>query len=427
MGTSGTVAGGSHRGAERVRGHVRCDSVRVLVIGGGVGGLVLGRALRDAGADVLVAERDRGPEDTGGYRLHLDATGCGVLRRRLPPAVYQALLASSAGPGSFRRATVFDHRLRPLLRLPVPAEGDQLLVSRVALRTLLCHGMADVVAFGREFTHSTPGPGGTVVAHFADGGTETGDVLVGADGVRSRVAAALAGRPTARRLRASGLAGRTPVDVVLPPDLRAGPAFVCGPGGTVVSLSAHDPATATIDPAACLEVPAVVDAPYVAWGITTMRDLPFDARPDVHHELARYLLRDWSPALRDLVAAADPASVTAYPYHAADPGTDLVPWPAGPATALGDAVHPMPPTGGRGAVTALRDADLLATELGRALRGETGVPLAVHAYQQRMPAYALAAVRESLRPLRWQLKLRNPAVLGLGRLVLSAGAAIRRT
>jgi 2-polyprenyl-6-methoxyphenol hydroxylase-like FAD-dependent oxidoreductase len=400
----------------------------VLVIGGGVGGLVLGRALRDAGAEVLIAERDHRPEDTGGYRLHLDATACEILGRRLPPAVYQALLASSAGAGSFRRFTMFDHRLTPLLRIPRPPDGDNLLISRIALRTLLCHGLDDVLAFGREFTHATTGADGTVVAHFTDGTTETGDVLVGADGARSRVTTALAGRHTARRLHASGLAGRTPVgdDTVLPPDLSDGPAFVFGPGGTVVFLSAHDPTTASVDPAACVEVPAVVDPPSLLWGITTLRELPFDTRPDVHHEFARYLLRGWSPTLRDLVAAADPASVTAYPYYAADPETDLVPWPAGPVTALGDAVHAMPPTGGRGAITAIRDADILATELDQALRGETTATLAVHSYQQRMPTYAVDAVRESLQPLRWQLKLRNNTVFRLGRLLLAAGNAFRR-
>jgi 2-polyprenyl-6-methoxyphenol hydroxylase-like FAD-dependent oxidoreductase len=396
------------------------------VIGGGVGGLVLGRALRDAGADVLVADRDRRPEDTAGYRLHLDSTACEILGRRLPPAVYQALLASSAGPESFRRFTFVDHRFRSLLRIPLPADGANLLISRVALRKLLCHGLD--VAFGREFSHATTGDNGTVVAHFADGTTETGDVLVGADGARSRIAAALAGRPTARRLRASGLAGRTPLrdTARLPPDLRAGPAFAFGPGGTIVFLSAHDPGTASIDPAACREVPAVVDAPFLLWGITTLRELPLDARPDVHHELARYLLRNWSPQLRDLVAAADPNSVTAYPYYAADPDTDLMPWPAGTITALGDAVHAMPPTGGRGAITAIRDADLLATELTRALHGETTVPLAVHTYQQQLPGYAADALRESLQPLRWQRRLHdNPALFQAGRLLLSAGNAVR--
>lgn len=402
--------------------------MRVVVIGGGIGGLVLGRALRDAGAEVLIAERDRRPEDTGGYRLHLDATACEILGRRLPPAVYQALLASSAGPRSFRRFTMFDHQLTTLLRIPQPADGDRLLISRVALRTLLCHDLADVIAFGREFTHATTQADGTVVGHFADGTTETGDVLVGADGARSQVTAALAGRPTARRLRASGLAGRTPISdgTVLPSALSAGPAFVFGPGATVVFLSAHDPATATVDPGACREVAAIVEPASLFWGITTLRDLPFDARPDVHHELARYLLREWSPALRDLVDAADPDSVTAYPYHAADPGTDLVPWPAGPVTALGDAIHAMPPTGGRGAITAIRDADLLATELCGALRGETTVPLATRAYEQQMPGYAIDAVRESLQPLRWQLKLRNPAVFHLGRLLMAAGTIVRR-
>ncbi|MET8683140.1 FAD-dependent monooxygenase [Streptomyces sp. NPDC004732] len=35
---------------------------------------------------------------------------------------------------------------------------------------------------------------------------------------------------------------------------------------------------------------------------------------------------------------------------------DLAPWPAGRITALGDAVHATPPTAGKGAGAAIRDA-----------------------------------------------------------------------
>jgi 2-polyprenyl-6-methoxyphenol hydroxylase-like FAD-dependent oxidoreductase len=91
-------------------------------------------------------------------------------------------------------------------------------------------------------------------------------------------------------------------------------------------------------------------------------------------------------------------------FHAADPDTDLTPWPSGPVTALGDAVHAMPPTGGRAAATAVRDADLLVREL----TGGGPPVAAVHAYERAMPAYAVDAVRESLGPLRWMRPLGLP-------------------
>ncbi|MFB4269859.1 hypothetical protein [Nonomuraea sp. GTA35] len=57
----------------------------------------------------------------------------------------------------------------------------------MTLRQILLTGMEDVVHFGKEFTRYERHGDGTVTAHFADGTSATGDLLVAADGTGSRV------------------------------------------------------------------------------------------------------------------------------------------------------------------------------------------------------------------------------------------------
>ncbi|MDT8912427.1 NAD(P)/FAD-dependent oxidoreductase [Amycolatopsis sp. PS_44_ISF1] len=401
---------------------------RVVIIGAGIGGLVLAQGLRAAGVGVSVHERDTDLARTGGYRLHLDPGALAALRRRLPVAIYQALVASAAPAASFRQFALLDHRLRTLARIPRGGDGEHVLIGRIPLRLLLGHGLAGTLVPGSTFEALEHNADGTVTATFADGTSETADVLVGADGARSRVAAALAGHPTARPLPSSGLAGRaglTPeLGTGLPADLSAGPAFVLGPDGTVVFLSLHDATTAAIAPDACGDVPARIEAPYVVWGIVDPAPVIGAGLTGVDAlAVARTRLRGWAGWLTGLLEASDLGTVAQFPYYAADPGAGLTPWPARAATALGDAVHAVPPTGGQGAATAIRDADLLATHL-LGSPGFAAVPLALHDFQQGMAAYAPAVIRASVAPLHWQRRLTSRAGRPLLRALLPvAGAA----
>jgi salicylate hydroxylase len=408
--------------------------VKVVIIGAGIGGLALAQALHRAGDEVRIYDRDADISATGGYRLHLDDRACAALRRHLSPGHYQALLASSAGPAAFRRFSITDHRLRPLVIEHQDPDAERLLIGRIPLRRLLAYGLGDVVRVGAEFTgYSTDDGAGTVTAHFADGTTAEADLLVGADGVGSRVARALAGQPTSARVGVSGIAGRTllagPGRPVVPELLRAGPALAFGPGGIGIFLSLHDlGAGAAADPATCVDVPPDREPPLLIWGLLAL-DQRFpaglrDRGPDALAPVAVELLAGWSPVLRSLVRAAEPGGTAFFGFNAVDPAADLTPWPAGRVTALGDAVHAMPPTAGQGAATAIRDADLLAACLASVRSGESTLAGALGEFHRGMAAYAPAAVRESLGPVRWMRITASPGAALVTRAALPVAATV---
>ena len=64
-------------------------------------------------------------------------------------------------------------------------------------------------------------------------------------------------------------------------------------------------------------------------------------------------------------------------------------------TLLGDAIHAMTPTLGRGANVAMRDAALLGQHLDAVLTGQRTLPEALHAYETAMTQYGFDVVRAS--------------------------------
>lgn len=168
--------------------------MRALIIGGGIGGLAMAQSLTAAGVDVQVHERNSEAADwLQGYRIHLNRFGCRALRRCLPGPLWDAFAATAGDPGA--GLSFQTHRLRELLfveeELMTGGTGDHRAVSRIALRRLLLAGLGENVHFGRTFERYETNPDGTVTAHFADGATATGDLLIGADGANSRVRAQL--------------------------------------------------------------------------------------------------------------------------------------------------------------------------------------------------------------------------------------------
>jgi 2-polyprenyl-6-methoxyphenol hydroxylase-like FAD-dependent oxidoreductase len=67
----------------------------------------------------------------------------------------------------------------------------ELPFSRSALRGIPLEGLDPIIHFGKKCVAFEDAPDGSIAARFTDGSTTTADVLVGADGVSSRVRAQL--------------------------------------------------------------------------------------------------------------------------------------------------------------------------------------------------------------------------------------------
>lgn len=135
-------------------------------------------------------------------RQLLNDTGVQALRACLPGDLYDLAVATSIRPAT--RMIFMDERLRPKFAKDIP-DSTGLGVNRLTLREILMRGLD--VRFGMTYERYEPLPQG-VRAHFADGRSVDGDLLVGAEGVGSRVRAQLRPGAVVDRLGWS-LYGRT--------------------------------------------------------------------------------------------------------------------------------------------------------------------------------------------------------------------------
>lgn len=363
--------------------------IAVMIIGGGIGGLTLAHGLHRAGLPVRVFERTHERDDwLQGYRIHINPAGARALHDCLPPAGWRAFLDAVSPGGGFGFLTDRGTDLLGLTEQEIqPGAGPadrHYGIGRVELRRVLLDGLGDVVRHGRACTGYEVA-GDRVVAHFADGSDATGDLLVGADGANSGIRARLL--PHAGRVDTGvvTVAGRCPTTEGLSPALttRANVVLPRGRGSLFTAAWTGDAGD------------------QVLWGYSDAAGrFPADVASlpgAALRRLVRDRIRTWSPLFHRLVDHSDEATVNAFPVTSATP---VRPWPSGPVTLLGDAIHHMTPMAGVGANTALRDADLLRRALLAVAAGEVPLRAAVARYEREMIGYGFAAVRRSYRNAR---------------------------
>ncbi|MCT9144009.1 FAD-dependent oxidoreductase [Streptomyces violarus] len=411
--------------------------MRVVVVGGGIGGLALGAGLRREGWEVAVFDRDTDVAATGGYHITLDERAQSALRGMVAPETMRRLLASASALRLRDRDAFWDRRGRLLGRGPDLSGDAGIDVDRITLRMLLAEEVGDALHLGRTVSDVSQGEDGAPRVLFTDAAPVSADLVVGADGTHSLVAQHLAGGRTNSPAGITGFSGRTlRTDLSPGEQQRLGPrsGLAIGPRGAALYIGFLDPVGNVALDAPGLRM-SITTGPTYIWGamfpespatdsLRALRDSALQAALS-----RRFREQGWAEHTLEVISRADPHSVAAYRFNAAPTrATELAPWPAGRITALGDAVHATPPTAGMGAGAAIRDAAALLQHLGNVRDGDTTTAEAVNQFEAGMRRRGSEVLGLAMRTVR--LILATDTTLGAAATavttpILAAAARLR--
>ena len=217
---------------------------------------------------------------------------------------------------------------------------------------------------GRRCTHVEQDNTG-VKAYFEDGTVVGGDILIGADGIRSVVRSEIVGDGEPR------YAGYTSYRAVTSFDharCKFGEYWGCALRFGIAPMSAG----------------------RVYWFATRNAPAGVHETPTDSVERLSAAFGGWCEPIGELIAATDPASIL---HHDIADRPPLRHWSQGRITLLGDAAHPMTPNLGQGGCQALEDAVVL----GKQLRLHTDPVVALQTYEAERQRRTRQIVQRSRR------------------------------
>jgi 2-polyprenyl-6-methoxyphenol hydroxylase-like FAD-dependent oxidoreductase len=361
--------------------------VKVLIAGAGIAGLATGIALRQAGHDVEIYERSG----------ELSEIGAGLMIWPNGTRSLEAIAVAIQGL-TVHEMSIRSWRGRRVSQLPIDAiakrhSAEVTFVHRADLQTALAH------RFGRDGLHlgapigSFQDDGARVTVTIPDG-TASGDLLVGADGLRSVVRRQLLGDGDPVYLGSTvwrGVVGSEGIP------LRSG-AGVNWIGRGAEFLAFH------------------LGGERIYWAGVTKEPRGEAPGPGGHKEDLLRRFGGWAEPVAALIAATEDGAILRNDMYDRPPARR---WSRGRVTLVGDAAHPMAPNAGQGACQALEDAVALAESIARA----PDLTAAFDLYERRRRRRANRVVMMSRQGSR-SVQIENPLLCalrdGLGRLVPSA-------
>ncbi|XP_058225178.1 zeaxanthin epoxidase, chloroplastic-like isoform X3 [Rhododendron vialii] len=364
--TAKTVSLGSYRIRCEERGYLGADEekkdgkkrVRILIAGGGVGGLVLALAAKKRGYEVKVFEKDlsavrgegqhRGPIQLLSSALAvLEAIDEDVARRIMEAGCVTGDRINGLADGiSGEWFTKFD-LLTPAVTRGLPVTQ---VICRIALQDILVSAVGQEILSNNSKVVDFVEDSGKVKVILEDGRQFEGDVLVGADGIWSKVRSKLFGSQPAKYSNYtcySGLTSFRPpyIDTV----------------GYRVFLGANQ-----------YFVASDVGSGKMQW-YAFHKEAPMNHDPpgDKKERLLKLFGR-WCTEVVMLISETPEVLILQRDIYDRDM---IYSWGVGCVTLLGDAAHPMQPNLGQGGCMAIEDCYQLILELDNITENGTDVCL----------------------------------------------------
>ena len=264
----------------------------------------------------------------------------------------------------------------PLTRL---AMSSRLPVDRGVIRNVLLRGVKESITFNKSINHYTTSSTG-VIAHFTDGSTsEEGSLLVGTDGFRSKVTKQLVGdllQPIDLGTRM--IYGKSPLtpelEKVMNKELKYGIRIVIDTTSRTDTSPSPAPVSLFIETCRYTHPSSPID--YVFWVLTDPSgyqshcpdQILLTLQGEAAAEIASTTVAHFHPSVKIIIDHQDKALSSVWALTCAPPN-GLPAWETDErVTILGDAVHPMPPTGGLAGNAAFRSAASLVHILARKQR-----------------------------------------------------------
>ena len=379
-------------------------SQTILIAGAGIGGMTAALALAREGFDVRLFDQTEQLEEAGaGIQLSPNATrlliGLGLASRLKAGVVEPAAIRLRSGPSGRELAVMPVDGGTPDGRYGSPywvihrADLHQVLTEAVAKAPNITLTLGAAV---KDFSIDGAGVRVTVCHRRTDENAHDGALLIGADGLWSRLRTLLTGGAAPRFAGRGAFRAVVPAAQVLPRHREPIIDVWLGPGGHVV----HYPIRA----GAAVNIVAVCSDRWQSAAWTT-----FAEREAV---LARFPAAKWAPTLRDLLAV--PERWHKWALYDRPP---LASWGRGPVTLLGDAAHPMLPFLAQGAAMAIEDAAVLAGELVRSPQDRLAALRAYEAVRRPRTAGVQAAARRN----DFHYHLRGPAAFARDAVLRTVG------
>ncbi|KAI3503088.1 hypothetical protein L1887_31524 [Cichorium endivia] len=351
-----------------VQGGEKKKNVRVLVAGGGIGGLVFALAAKRKGFEVVVFERDlsairgegqyRGPIQIQSNALAaLEAIDFDVADEVMKAGCITGQRINGLVDGVSGNWYIKFDTFTPAVERGLPVTR---VISRMTLQKILADAVGEDIILNGSNVVNFEDNGEKVSVTLENGERFEGDLLVGADGIWSKVRKNLFGP---KDVTYSGYTCYTGIADFIPPDIDT--------VGYRVFLG-HKQYFVSSD----------VGGGKMQWYAFHKEPAGGTDKPDGKKERLLEIFGGWCDNVVDLLLATDEEAILRRDIF------DRMPkftWGKGRVTLLGDSVHAMQPNLGQGGCMAIEDSYQLALELDKAWNQSTksGTPVDIETSLRR--------------------------------------------